>query len=671
MNSGDLETRPFLIFSRQTELGEAINTLLRNHGILSEIRYVESAKGLAEETPLDWSLLLWDPEADLSWPKLPAELRERWNEVPRITLFAKTPSAPPEGVWISLDDPDRTRQTLEREHRLSRLARERGRLLFEIDEVNRNTRLVFGALETAVAFIQDGLYLYANRAYLASFGLETYEGGSFLEAFQAQDRGRVKQVLKTVLHSAEQETRELEAIPQGQDRAVRLALRATTFGSEPAIFIMRHPDARTVAAQPSAQVPAPTAPPTLPGILEPADFLVHLEELLQASRPKRSEQAVLIACIDNLSALIEQYGPFTIHAAWTLVERKVIPNLAPTDFCTRLGWELCFWIERPRNGSLEKWAQDIQTSVSNQIYEVLGKSILLGIKVGISERISRSNTRSLVREAQLAASGTQPVNWYQPSTLSADQSDDIASALARMNERKTLPIVTRQILSLIGGDSRPRFELRLSQNLLRTYRLNSWEEFFRLAHESDSLAGLETLLIETAIGFLSRPETPKGCAIYLRLSGLVLMTPETQAWLARILTQKFGGKLVFLFQEKTVAEQLKKTQEWIARFKPAGIQIGLDGFGESAHSAILLNHVRPDLVRIPVTHLVSPEDPDAAETDAPPAPPEQTRILAPLKAHGIEILATGVDRARLMTSLLNLGITFVQGPFVGEDTPLT
>ncbi|MHB1543755.1 MAG: EAL domain-containing protein [Gammaproteobacteria bacterium] len=671
MNTGELETWPFLIFGRRTELGEAINTLLRNQGILSEIHYVESTKGLAEENPGDWSLLLWDPEEDLAWPELPAELRERWHQVPRITMFAQTPPKPPQEIWISLDDPDRTRQTLEREHRLSRLSRERTRLLFEIDEVNRNTRLVFDALDTAVAFIEDGLYLYANPAYLTSFGLETYEGGSFLEVISAKDRNRVKQALKTVLQSAEQNIHKLEVTPHGQSHAIHLSLRATTFGSEPAIFILRDPDQPVVAPHASAPVSAPTPTPSTAGILDPTDFLSRLEEQLQASRPKRSEQAVVVACIDNLTALIEQYGPFTINAAWTLVERKVMPLLAPTDFCTRLGWELCFWTERPRDGSLEKWVQDIQATVSNQIYEVLDKSIPLGLKFGISERISRSNSRALAREAQLAASGPLPVNRYQPANLSGGQPDDIASALARMIERKTLPIVTRPILSLIGGDSRPRVEIRLSQNLLKTYQLNTWDEFFKLAHESENLPALETLLIETALGFWTRPQTPKGCALYLRLSELMLVTAETQAWLARALSQKSGAKLVFLFQERTVAGQLKKTQEWIARFKPAGIQFGLDGFGESAHSAILLNHVKPDLVRIPVTHLVTPEDPDAAESERPQVSPEQTRLLAPLKAHGIEILATGVDQARLMTSLLNLGISFVQGPFVGEDTPLT
>ena len=670
MSASDLDTWPFLIFGQRTELGEAINTLLRGQGILSEIHYVDSAKALAAENPGNWSLLLWDPDASSTWSDLPPELRGHWSEVPRITMFECTPRTPPEGIWISLDDPVRTRHTLEREHRLSRLSRERTRLLFQIDEINRNSRLVFDALETGVAFIQDGLYLYANRAYLAAFGLETYEGGSFLEVFSSKDRNRVKQALKAVLQSAKQEIQELEVTPHGQDLPARLSLRAANFGDEPAIIVLRHADPEVKAPEPATPVTASTAPAQVQG-LEPIDFLARVEELLEASRPKHSEQAVVVATLDNLSTLMEEQGAFAIHAAWTRVEPKIIPLLAPTDFYARLGWELVLWIERPRDGSLEQWVRELQTALSNQVYEVLGQSILLGFKFGISERVPRSNARTLIREARLATSGPQSVNRYQPTTLSGAAPDDIARALAQMIERKTLPLVTRPVLSLISNDSRTRLELRLGQNLLTTCQIQSWDEFFRLAHETNSLAALETLLIEMALGFLARPQTPKGCTLYLRLSGLVLTNPETQAWLASKLAPKSGNKLVLLFQERTVAGQLKKTQAWIARFKPAGIQVGLDGFGESAHSAILLNHVKPDLVRIPASHLVSPEDPDAAETDKPLPPPEQARILAPLKAHGIEILATGVDQARLITALLDLGISFVQGPFVGEDTPLT
>ncbi len=675
MSTNDLETWPFLVFSRGTEVGEAINALLRNRGILSEIRYINSSKALAQESPGDWSLLLWDPEEELTWSELPLELRERWSLVPCISMFAKAPADPPQGIWISLDEPERTRQTLEREHRLSRLTRERTRLLFEIDEINRNTRLVFDTLETAAAFIQDGLYLYANRAYLESFGLKTWEGGSFLEAIAAPDRARVKQALKAVLQSAEQKIHDLKAIPMGGDSAVKLSLRATTFGSEPAILVIRHPpEIRVPAPPPPTESPRPLPQPvTIPtgGVLDPVDFLARIEEQLEATRPKHSEQAMVVACIENPSSLIEEHGPFIIHAACGLVERKIAPLLAPTDLCTRVGWELCFWIERPRDGTLENWVKDIQASTSNQIYDVLGKSILLNLKFGISERISRSSPRALTREAKEAATGPNPVNRYQPDNLSGNRSDDIASALARMIERKTLPLVARPIQSLSGKDNRTRLELRLNPSLLKTYRLNGWADFFTLAFDSDNLAGLEMLLIEMALGFPNRHGTAQETTLFLRLSGLALVTPEAQARLVGSLPKISGFKLVFLFDERSVAGQLRKTQEWIARFKPAGIQIGLDGFGESAHSAILLNHVRPDLVRIPVTHLVTPDDPDRAETEAPPPPPAHTRLLGPLKSHGVEILASGVDQARLMTPLLNLGISLVQGPLVGEDAPLT
>lgn len=675
MSTPDLETWPFLIFGRQTELGEALNALLRTQGMLSEIHYVEDAKALAEENPADWSLLLWDPEVAVAWTDLPADLRGHWESVPRITMFAQTPKHPPEETWICLDAPELTRRTLMREHQLARLARERSRLLFEMEEANRNVRLVLETLETPVAFLQDGLYLYANPAYLASFGLDSYEGGSFLEAFSARDRNRVKQTLKAVLQSAEQKIETLEATPAQQEQVARLSLRAATFAGEPATLVMRHLDIPKAPAPPLRTEPAPVASapeaPAPSGILEAADFLVRLEEQLQARQPKRSEQAVVIGGIERVTDLMEQYGPFTLEAAWMEIARKVAARLSPTDRATRLGWEFCLWIERPRDGSLEKWVQDLQAAISNQAYDALDQSILINLRFGISERIARSNPRSLVREAQIATQGPQPVNRYQPNLGTGGQPEGIMDALARMIERKTLPLVTRPILSLIGSDSRTRLELALNPNLLTTLHLESWDEFFRLAEDSENLDAMESLLIETARSLLARPGTPKGCVLYLRMRGTALFKPETQAWLGKSLQQKSESKIVFLFQERMVAGQLKKTQEWISRFKPLGAGIGLDGFGESAHSAILLKHVKPDLVSVPATYLVPPEDAEEAAADPSTGePPQSTRILAPLKANAIEILATGVDQARLMTSLLNLGVSLVEGPFVGEDAKL-
>ncbi len=680
MNPSEQDAIPLLVLTRHAERAEAINTLLRNQGVWSRIRSIDGFEALAEEEPSDWMILIWDPELDWNWASLPEDLRQKWEALPHLSLMEQSPSTWPGADFISLDDAPKTRQIILQTAEFSRLKRDSLQLRYTNKEGERAHRLLAETLETPLAFIQEGLHLYANPAYLLLFGLDSPESRPFLDLFPPGERTRIKQALKKCAQASESRPVEVEVQQQGSP--LLLVVRPLSWAGEPAILILARRRPESLPPQPPPppatpdQKPAPPPQPREPGSTEGlvtnADFTARIQEHLEAALPKRSEQAIGIIQLRDLSILLNEHGPAMIGSLLDEIERNSRAFSRPGDLVTRFGWSLCYWLERSAGENMEQWAEHLHRAVDGQLYEALNHSLVIGIVIGVSSRVRSSTLERLIHEATQASQGPQPVNRYIPTATASDP-EDLAAVIDHMIERKKLPLVRRTISSFTTGDSLTRFELRLGPSLLKTCHRTSWSDFFQQVSAQGALSVLDQYLLESALGYLLHPPQPEPFTLYLRLSGETLKNPGLARSIAERWPQKTPGRLALLFHERSIANQIKTAREWIGPLRAAGILIGLDEFGQSSYSGLMLNHFKPHLVRMPASRLLEADSPPEAEADETPpgeTPPETTAPwLSVLRERKIPILATDVDRAQLLNDLLLHGVLLAQGSFFGEDLP--
>jgi PAS domain S-box-containing protein len=666
---------PLLVLTRHAERGEAINTLLRNQGVWSRIRCIDGFEALAEEEPSDWTILIWDPELDWDWASLPEDLRQKWEALPRLSLVEQSPGTWPGTDFISLDDVPKTRQIILQTAELSRLKRDALHLRYTNEEGERAHRLLAETLETPVAFIQEGLHLYANPAYLGLFGLDNPESRSFLDLFPPGERTRIKQALKKCVQANESHPVEVEVQQQGSP--LLLVVRPLSWRGEPAILILaRQRPEPAPQESPSAKAPTPSAPAPEPqprelvnpeGLVANTDFAARVQEHLEAALPKRSEQAISVVQLRDPVTLLNEHGPAMIGNLLDEIERVSRAFSRPGDLVTRFGWSLCYWLERPAEGNVEQWAENLQHAVDGQLYEAMNHSLVIGIVIGISSRVRSSTLDRLLHEATQASQGSKPVNRYIPTAAGSDP-EDLATVIDHMIERKKLPLVRRTVSSFTTGDSLNRFELRLGPGLLGTCHCSSWSDFFRRVSEQGALSVLDQYLLETALGYFLHPLRPEPFALYLRLSGETLKNPEVARSIAEHWPQKTSGRLILLFHERSIANQIKTARDWIGPLRAAGILIGLDEFGQSSYSGLMINHFKPHLVRMPATRLLEASSPPEAAPDETPTD-SPAPWLSVLRERKIPILATDVDRPQLLNELLAHGVLLAEGTFFGEDMP--
>ncbi len=666
MSTSDQDPISLLVITQYPERGEEVNTLLRNQGVWSRIRSIAALENLAEEDPSNWMILFWDSELEWNWSSVPEDLRQKWEDLPRLTLFEKSPDTWPGSDFISLDDPPKTRQVILQTVGFYGLKRDALQLRYAHEEDERAHHLLADTLETPIAYIQEGLHLYANPAYLAFFGLDRADSRPFLDLFPPGERPRIKQGLKKCAQTSESRPVEMEVQKQGSPPVpLLLAARPTGWRGEPAILILAQP--RPVPVETLAALPPESMNPE--GVLDNTDFSVRIQEHLEAALPKRSEQAIAIVRLRDLDRLLKDHGAAMIGSLLDEIERQSRPFSKPGDLVTRFGWTLCYWLERPAEGNMKLWAENLHQAVEGHLYEAFNQSLVIGITVGVSSRVRNSTLSRLIREATEASQGPEPVNRYMP-TAGAVGPEDLAPLIDHLIASKSLPLVTRVVNSFTTSDPLTHFELRLSQDLLRTCHRASWPEFFQQASAQGALAVLDEYLIETALHCLLHPPQPGPFLLYLRLSGGTLGKPALATSITEHWPQKSPGRLALLFRERAIANQIRTAREWVGPLRAAGILIGLDEFGQSRSSGLILNHFKPHFVRMPATRVLEagskPEAADAATPAEAPAP-----WLPILLERKISILATDVDRAQLLNELLSRGVQLAQGPFFGEDASFT
>jgi EAL domain-containing protein (putative c-di-GMP-specific phosphodiesterase class I)/PAS domain-containing protein len=676
VNSSEQDPIPLLVLTRHAERAEAINTLLRNQGVWSRIRSIDSFEALAEEEPSDWTILIWDPELDWNWASLPEDLQQKWEALPRLSLLEQSPGTWPGTDFISLDDAPKARQIIQQTAEFSRLKRDALQLRYTNEEGERAHRLLAETLETPLAFIQEGLHLYANPAYLTLFGLDSPESRSFLDLFPAGERTRIKQALKKCSQASVSRPVEFEVQQRGGP--LQLVIRPLSWAGEPAILILaRRPDSPPPQTPPPEAVPDPKPAPvpqpqesgSMEGLVTNTDFTARVQEHLEAALPKRSEQAIGVIQLRDLPRLLNEHGTAMIGSLLDEIERHSRAISRPGDLVTRFGWTLCYWLERPAGENMEQWAEQLHRAVDGKLYEAWNRSLVIGLVIGLSSRVRSSTLERLVQEATQASQGPQPVNRYLPTATASDP-QDLATVIDHMIERKKLPLVRRTISSFTTGDSLIRFELRLGSSLLETCHCSSWPDFFRRVSEQGALAVLDQHLLDSALGYLLHPPQPEPFTLYLRLSGETLKNSDMARSIAERWPQQTPGRLALLFHERSIANQIKTAREWIGPLRAAGILIGLDEFGQSSYSGLMLNHFKPNLVRMPASRLLEADSPPEVEADDTPPAETAAPWLSVLRERKIPILATDVDRAQLLNDLLLHGVLLAQGSFFGEDLPI-
>jgi EAL domain-containing protein (putative c-di-GMP-specific phosphodiesterase class I) len=215
-------------------------------------------------------------------------------------------------------------------------------------------------------------------------------------------------------------------------------------------------------------------------------------------------------------------------------------------------------------------------------------------------------------------------------------------------------LVQQPIASLVGED------LGMFDVLVRMLDEQGQEVlpsvFMPAAERNDLMKNVDRWVIGAAMSFCA---ARKPGALFVRLSQDTLADASLPAWLADQLkkTKIEPARIVFQVREEAVAQQVKDAVALHKMLTDRGFRFAIEGFGMGRDTEVLLNHLKPDFVKIHGALMQGL----SADLD------KQARVKSVVElARKCKAITIGerVQDANTMAVLWQLGVEFIQGYFV-------
>lgn len=678
LGPGDLPAVQVLVVSAREENAEAINSVLRNHGVPSRCSRLPNATDVDQRLRAGgWSVavVFADEGAEL----LGEVLRIRDQVDPDLPVVSCRESV--QGDLLSADviagasdlvclsHRRRLLKVLERELRGARMARSLREAVATAASYRSQLRTFMAGSTDAIAHVQEGIILETNPAWTHLFGYDDEAallGTPIMDLFAPESQAS----LKGALVACGQGRWPGDLLKcGGLDRAgkklqVELNLEAAEFEQEPCVRISITSGSRDDAKLLDELREAVNRDAST-GLFSRRYFLQRVDDAL--SEPLRGGlRALAVVRPDEFKRIVATIGP--------IASEEVLRGLADAlrevsqhgDISGRLGGTgFAVLLGRGTTRDLKAWGEGLCKRLAAQLFEHGGKSVSLTCTVGLTTARGREETvDDLLAHALEACARGRAQGGDQVVLSSSDQ----ATTAVEEQDRLWVPrikqalmenrfrLALQPIASLAGG------EQGYTDILVRMIDEQGDEVLpgrFMAAAERNHLAkNIDRWVIDAAMAWCR--DNP-GRRAFLRLSPPSVQDEDLAEWLGDKLRETGlpAASLVFQVPEDIAAQHLKHTRDLAEAIKRKGAGFALEHAGISARTAQILSHVPMDFLKV-----------DGSLMQNLGLDPQlQVRVgelVKRARERHVQTIAERVESANVMAVLWQLGVHYVQGYQVRE-----
>ena len=663
-----------LVTDRSPESAEHVNSLLRNSGIKIHVIYtktsVEVKRALDHDSPV--LILYCDPD----------ESDAPLDEISELAAAFAVPLA----LFTSLGDTERLVRLLsgtscfvinsEREDLLTdsvlRLVRnteaERQHETQQqfLDELEHRYDLLLDSSRDAIAYVHEGLHVYANRAYLEALKVKDdseIAGLSLLELLRAEGVDFKKLFKGFTKGTFPADPLDVNVTrPDGSEFEASLVFSPARYeGEDCTQMMMQRKDAANELA---AELERMRVSDPLTRFHNRNAFAQALDDCIAAG-PGDHASAVLYLEPDGYSGLQDELSVNAMDTFIADLADLTRHCLAEGDMAGRLN-DRGFAILAFRNDStgLESLAENILEAWRGHVVEMGDRALSASCSIGMSTfgrlTVEASEVISQARKAQVEAAETgDRLIVYRPqltAVSSVDGEEDWAERIQYALSNQDLYTVQQSIVDLDGdGD-------QLIENItfLRSEENDHSAAEFQAAAERADLAGpIDRHIIPGLLKTFSDREDRQ----VINVSGNSILDYGFPGWLAEQMKVNCveGDKIILQIAATAAHTNLRPAQRLMNELKPLGCRLAVSQFDEERRSLQLLDHLDLSFVKL---HR-------ALTTDLTASAKNQEairKIVETAELHDVAVIADEVTDTSALAVLWQCGVKLIAGAFLKESS---
>lgn len=542
------------------------------------------------------------------------------------------------------------------------------------DIENRYTLLLDSSSE-AIAYIHEGLHIFANPAYLEMFGATSFDevaGLSMLDLLETESEGPdLRHLLKSLQHD-ELPSEPLRLRARHLDGSRFMAIvafsRARYSGESCAQMLIRedHPDGDPALAEELNRLKQSDL---LTGYLNQSAFLKFVDSEL-ALRSDATGLSVMLMSIDQSDKLQARVGigatDSLIRSAGELMIEGVGSPLAIARVRDQIFAVLA---DTPDPHSAEELARQIVEHCNAQMLEIGDLALPVTVSVGVAQGSSGDiHADALVSQAGIALSealrsGGNAYVRYRPRISQAISDDDMAwhERLIHALDHDEIRLMTSPITRM-DDDSTTIYEIETRMRAEGSDEVLLPGVFLAAAGRVGLAPRMDKDLLRRLASSIAERDQGADEAWLVTLSAESISEREFCDHLDGLLTkgQLRANQMIWAFRDFEIEDKLRQALAFIERFKPLGCRFALTDVGPESAVEATLKFLDLTYLRLAPEMVLNLGENEALRG-------KLAELVRDAKQNDTRLIAPRVENTSDLASLWQLGITLVQGDFIREQ----
>jgi len=678
-------TLQLFIIEKSRNDAEALANVLRNAGQASRPTFAEDLEDISaalDQQQPELMLCAMGLEA-VSLEEVATLLKQRDLSVPLIVIAESADEkdvidAMRQGATdlCSYDQPEHLQLIVKREmsHIKTRQSAQNYQLKFR--ESEKRARMLMESSHDAIAYVHEGMHIFANSAYLEMFGfgdLEEIEGTPILDMVAPEDHGEFKDFLRNYSKDGAQEGN-LEThglMPDGKTFDAEMEFAPASIDGEPCTQIIIRNQVGS-NAELEKKLKYLSKQDVLTGLFNRQYFMEELGLAVTDALSGSRSAAVIYLVMDNLKQIKDTLGigaaDMVISDIGNLLHKQAVEN----DIVARFGDHSFAMLRRDCDSeAIQAVGENLRHVVEEHIADVQDQSVTTTCSIGMSiVAESTPSAHEVISRADLAcevarSSGGNRIHLHNPvvdEKIGKERDQQMHALIKDALERDQFQLLYQPIVSL-QGDAGGKYEVLLrmlddeGEYILPT-------QFLPIAEHTGQITEIDRWVIQNAIRTLTEHRAQGAdTQFFIKISAATLLHGELLQYIGNCLkvTRLPGDALTFEIAEKHAAQHLKHAKAFVKTLRDLHCKTALEHFGAGPNSFQLLKHLPVDFLKIDgsfIHNLASDTDNQAVVRS----------ILATANSMNRQCIAAYVQDAHSLAVLWQSGIQFIQGNFLQEPS---
>ena len=547
-----------------------------------------------------------------------------------------------------------------------------------ISEAEQRANVLIKNSKSAVAYIDQGIHIFANDPYLQLFGFESMNdiigipvidliaGGDNIKAFKQFLRQFDKGNRKDVEFNFESKRTD------GSTFEAKLQLAVATLDGEPVTQIIIQQN-NANSADVAKRLAAAERKDSLTGIDNRLGFELQLTKVYEQAKQGTLTAGLFYIQLDNVGKIRSSLGlqgiDTTVQQVAYALDELMTNEIEGNSHVSRFSdTAFTILVENQNTAALEKLAKKIGSTISDMLIEVDKRTTSTTASIAIVKiekntpepRVLLERALDAINQIMIETSNHgDTYHLYDASEHANSDDHALAESLvdAIANNRFELSF---QPIYDINHDRSDFFEVYLRLPLADANNtVLTPDQFMAVAKAHKLLEKIDRWILINACKKINdvRKSHPDA-RLLVQLTNASLIDKKLPSVASQLINAVGGkaGALTLQFNEKDIADHLTVAKSQFKALNQVNCQLGINNFGSSAKSVELANFVQPDMVRLARNYVDSLDNPENLET--------VKSLIMRTNEISVDVLMPYIEDAATMSVAWSVGARYLQGYYL-------